>query len=332
MEQRPSPESLAGKRVLLTGASGYIGSNLARRLAGLGCGLVRWSRAGLPPLGEGLDVRDVQGGLADPEAWKRALEGVDGVVHLAAQTSTYRAALDPHADFELNARPVLTLLCACRELGLRPAVVLAGTSTACGMPRTSPVGPEHPDNPVTIYDTHKLLAEHYLKFFSAEGIVRGVSLRLTNIYGPGPRSSRPDRGILNMMIVRGLGGEALTVYGQGREIRDYLYIEDTVEAFAVALAGAETLAGGHYVIGSGVGTSICDALELVAERLAAVAGVRPEVIHVAPPNGLSIIEKRNFVADVRAFSEPTGWMPRVDLAQGIDRTIAFFMAREGRSL
>jgi nucleoside-diphosphate-sugar epimerase len=90
----------------------------------------------LPPLGEGLDVRDVQGGLADPEAWKRALEGVDGVVHLAAQTSTYRAALDPHADFELNARPVLTLLCACRELGLRPAVVLAGPPrpAACRAP------------------------------------------------------------------------------------------------------------------------------------------------------------------------------------------------------
>lgn len=332
MDQEFSLDALRGKTILVTGASGYIGSSLVARLAALGCSLVRWSRREMPDLGPGIAVRDVQGGLTAPEAWRQAMDGlgrgVDGIVHLAAQTSTYEASRDPFADHALNAQPVLTLLTVCRELGLRPAVVLAGTSTACGMPRHCPVGPDHPDAPVTIYDIHKLLAEQYLKFFSREAGIRGVSLRLTNIYGPGARSSRPDRGILNMMVVRGLSNQPLTVYGAGSQVRDYLFIDDLVEAFVRALAMSEALAGGHFVIGSGVGSSIREAFELIAARLAATAEARPEVVSVPPPAGLSVIEDRNFIADIRPFTMLTGWKPEVDLCQGIDKTIAFFRQQE----
>jgi nucleoside-diphosphate-sugar epimerase len=165
------------------------------------------------------------------------------------------------------------------------------------------------------------MAEQYLRWYSEQGIVRGVALRLANIYGPGPRSSRDDRGILNLMIRRALTGEPLTVYGTGEQLRDYLYIEDAARAFLAAAAHSETLSGRHFVIGSGVGHAISDALEIVASRAEARTGKPVEVRRVPPPDTLSPIERRNFVADSRRFTSATGWQPRYSLSEGIDRTM-----------
>jgi nucleoside-diphosphate-sugar epimerase len=249
---------------------------------------------------------------------------VDVIFHLAAQTSAAKADADPDADLAINVAPVTALIETCRQLKTSPTVLFAGTVTECGLTDAIPVNETVPDHPITTYDCHKLMAERALEQADREGIIRGVTLRMPNLYGPGPRSSSADRGILNRMIRRALAGEALTVYGAGEYIRDYLFVEDAARAFLAAAENMESVHGRHFVIGTGIGTTIKGAFELVAERVAARGHARVEVNRVEPPGPLPAIETRNFVAEARQFQQASGWRAAVGLQAGIDRTIEFY--------
>ncbi|MBE0691307.1 MAG: NAD-dependent epimerase/dehydratase family protein, partial [Anaerolineae bacterium] len=237
------------------------------------------------------------------------------------QTSTYAANADPIADQAINVQPMLHLLETCRRHGGCPTVCFASTVTVAGIPEHLPVDENHPDHPLTIYDLHKQMSEQYLRWYAEQDFVRGVTLRLSNVYGPGPRSGSTDRGILNQMVRRALAGESLTVYGAGDQVRDYLYVEDVAWAFIAAALNGESLNGRHFVIGSGEGHTIAEAMEMIAKSAEARTGRKVPVIHVDPPATLSPIEKRNFIADSGRFRRITGWRPQWFLAEGIARTM-----------
>lgn len=297
-----------GKTAVVSGASGYIAAALIERLSADGAKVVKLSR-------------ELTGDYADPEVWKLALPGADAVFHLAAQTSFYKAAENPDADFHANVTPMRALLEAGRAAGLKPFVVFAGSSTEAGLPQRPTVDETHPDAPVTVYDLHKLLAEKLLEGYARQGLARGATLRLSNVYGPGPKSSASDRGILNASIAKALRGEPLTVYGDGAPVRDYLFIDDLASALLAAGRGGAALDGRHFVIGSGRGVSLRASFELVAARVEAKTGRKVPVVSVPEPAGLSPIESRRFVADASAFRAAAGWAPTVSLEDGIDRTI-----------
>jgi nucleoside-diphosphate-sugar epimerase len=320
--------------VLVTGGAGYLGTNLVRRLAphiASSGGRVRiLSRRGssLAEPASGIEVERVTGDLRDPGLWPLLVEGMDLIFHLAAQTSVYAAEEDPLTDHEINVVATLRLLEAARRGGRGPAIILAGTATQAGLTRALPVDESVPDAPVTIYDLHKMMAENYLRYYVACGHVRGASLRLSNVYGPGPASGSADRGVLNVFVRRALRGETLTVYGEGFGLRDYVYVDDAVEAFAGAARGIDRIDGGYFVIGTGQGTSIRDAVARVAARVEARTGRRPQVAHVPPPRPPSPIEARDFVANSARFRDATGWSARVSLDEGIDRTIDAVLSEE----
>ena len=324
----PQPEHLLlrGRTILVTGGAGYLASGLVALLKNIDCRIIRLHKQGAfpAPVTGVAQIRDVAGDVRDPEVWEHNLAGVDYLFHFAAQTSTYAANADPVADQAANVLPMLHLLEACRRQGRRPTVCFASTVTVAGIPARLPVDESHADHPLTIYDLHKLMAEQYLRWYSEQGVVRGVTLRLANVYGPGPRSSRADRGILNQMIRRALAGEILTVYGAGEQVRDYVYVEDAARAFLAAALHSEALNGKYFVIGSGRGHTIAEALGLVADRAAARTGIPVPVRHVAPPGDLSPIEQRHFVADSDRFRKATGWQASHTLDQGIDRTLEAF--------
>jgi len=267
------------------------------------------------------------GDVCDPGVWSKALRDTDFVFHFAAQTSVPRAEADPHADYDVNAGAMLQLLEACRAGHYAPVIVFAGTTTQAGVPSRLPVDETHPEAPVTMYDLHKLIAELYLKHYTAQGFVRGVTLRLANVYGPGPNAGSADRGVLNRMMRNALNREPLTVFGSGEYVRDYIYIDDVTAAFLAAGACIERVQGRSFVLGTGAPHTVREAINLVADRVALKTGWRVPVRHVDPPVPLHAIERRNFVADSTRFREATGWSPHVPLLEGIDRTVAYLAAR-----
>jgi UDP-glucose 4-epimerase len=314
--------ALAGKTVVVTGGRGFLGTALVELLKDVDCRIVRIVRTPAPAIRDSrANVIDLTGDVRDASTWRRALDGADVVFHLAAQTSAAVAQADPDRDFADNVAPVVNLLDACRLAGATPIVLFAGTVTQAGVPVSTPVDESHADNPPTVYDAHKLLAENHVKDHARQGIVRGASLRLANLYGPGPRSRGAGRGVLNTMIRRAVAGEALTVYGSGAYVRDYLYVRDAALAFIAAAEGIEKLNGGHWVIGSGEGHTINDAFNAVAARVAERTGRRVAVEHVEPREPLSALETRNFVADSSRFRAATLWRARCPFPEGIDRTI-----------
>jgi nucleoside-diphosphate-sugar epimerase len=212
------------------------------------------------------------------------------------------------------------VLASCRERGHQPTVVFSGTVTQAGITTRLPVNEDVADQPITVYDRHKLMAEDDLKSAASAGVVRGVSLRLPNIYGPGATAGSRDRDVLNRMIRAAMRGEALTVYGAGDYVRDYLFIDDAVTAFLLAATCAEALNGRHFVIATGRGHAIRNAFATIAARVEAKCGRRVRVT-TEPGRTLTAIEQRHFIGDSSRFTAATGWRAACDLDDGIDRTI-----------
>lgn len=315
------------KRLLITGSTGYIATRLIQALRDVDCHITRLSRPGttFSPMPGRAQIREVTAELNEPETWERLLKGVDYLFHFAAQTSFYVSQAEPLLDWQVNFLPLWHILESCRKNGWSPVILLAGTVTQAGMPLYRPADEKHPNRPTTFYDLHKLTAETHLSYYARQGIVRGVTLRLANVYGPGPRSSSADRGMLNGMIRRALQGETLTIYGDGRFVRDFIYIDDLVRAFLVAGAAVEKTNANYYIIGSGQGWTIAEAIQLAARQVERKTGRPVLVTHVTPPAELLPIESRDFVADTTRFTQDSGWKAMIFLEEGVNRTIDHYL-------
>ncbi len=307
------------KTVLITGASGYIATALIEELVKCSNNIIRVSRS---KLNRKEKCKDIQGDISKKEIWYQLLPDVDIIFHLAAQTSFYKAADNPEEDFISNFIPIKNILEASIDIGNSPFIVFSGSATQVGLPSSLPVNESHRDEPLTFYDLHKLLSEQLLEGYIRQGLARGTTLRLANIYGPGTNSSSKDRGILNRMVSRGLKGEAITIYGDGSPIRDYLFISDLVYALLAAGENQSLLNGKHFVIGYGEGISIFNAFHLVAKRILEIKGLNVDIVSIQNPEGLSSIESRDFVADNSSFRSLTKWSPTVNLSNGIDKIIS----------
>lgn len=311
----------AGRPVAVTGGGGYIGGALVAALTTAGAHVLRLSRRALTPLP---GVVDLQGDPAQAETWHGALLESEVVFHLAGETSVYAAAKDPAASLRAAVLPIIRMAQAFATCGKRPMVVQASTATVFGLPKTLPVSETAPTQPLTHYDTHKLMAEMQLAQAVRDSVLAGCALRLANVYGPSPHiQGAADRGILNRMVRLAAGGNALSVYGDGSYIRDYVFIDDVVAAFlAVGATPAECGTGRAFTVASGTGTSLCDAFRLVAERVGAVTGRIVELTRVEWPAGAAISEFRHFVGRFDDLANSVGWRPTVTLSEGIDRTLA----------
>jgi nucleoside-diphosphate-sugar epimerase len=309
--------------VVITGAQGYIGTALARRLLRDGHSLRLVSRA---PRTSRFDASPdahidyVTADLRDRDAWARLLNGADAVVHLSSRTDLRAAEADPQGDDDINITPIRALIAAAGEATrVNPvSVVFASTVTIVGPHPTLPVDETAPDAPCSVYDRHKLICETMLREATQRGALRACTLRLSNVYGYGQLSINANRGILNIMINRAIAGEGLTIYGAGAYTRDFTHIEDVVEAFRLAAAQPALCDGRHYVITTGQGVTLAGAYAQVADAALEFTGRRIEIRSVPEPADLHPIERRNFIGNSRQFAQRAGWQPRFDLKRGIE--------------
>jgi len=320
-ENKKAKAFYKNKKILITGASGYVAGNLLNVLKDVDCSIVRLSRNKLSLCQGCATIIDLIGDISKKETWEQALKGVDIVFQLASQTSVYSAQDNPQEDWKNNVLPMLNLLDVCHNSKLTPRIIFSGTVTQVGLTDDLPVDEEFVDSPITIYDIHKLMAEEYLRFYCGQGYVTGASLRFPNIFGPGSKSSSKDRGIINMMIRKALEGETLAIYGDGKFLRDYLFIDDLISALLSAGEKTDLINGEYFVLGTGSGYTVKESIERVATLAEKKTGKKVDVMHIAPPEGLSPIENRNFIGNSKKFTDLTGWRPLVSFDEGIIKTM-----------
>lgn len=319
-----SLDNLNGKTVVVTGASGYIGSVLVDALVKHSCKVIRVSRVDLVPLG---DTKTIEADVRNADTWAKIVAQADIIYHLAGNTSVYEAAKNPAESLNSTLLPLNHLIKAAQERQCKPRVVFASTATVYGLTSKLPVAESIEPKPITVYDLHKLFAEQQIALATQQGVLESVSLRLSNVYGPSTSvSSADDRGILNKVTAMALQGKDLMVYGDGNYLRDYVYITDVINAllFAGITPG---LKGQVYNVASGVGTTVKKAFELVASQAAIITGIPLKVNYAAWPTGVASIEFREFAADISKYIAATDWNPVINLNEGIALLIAEFIKR-----
>lgn len=314
--------------VVVTGARGYIGNLLVNRLAHEGYALRLVSRSpAVPIVAVGPGIEQVQADLRDATSWDALLDGAEALVHLSSRTDLRAAEADPKGDENLNVEPVRALVRAAERCCTPITVIFASTVTIVGHEHPNPVDEKTPDRPCSVYDRHKFECETIFRYATERGLLRACSLRLSNVYGYGGASINANCSVLNVMLKRALGGEPLTLFGNGAYIRDYTHVNDVVDAFCRTLTHPGVHDGQHYVIASGRGYTLAEAYELIGESVFEYTGRRIDINRIPEPPDLYPIERRNFIGNARMFVQSTGWRPHFDLAAGIHDYFARALSR-----
>jgi UDP-glucose 4-epimerase len=314
-----------GRRVMITGGLGFIGSNLARRVAELGADVLLVDSL-IPDYGgnlfniAGIESR-VRVNVADvrqESTMNYLVRDREVIFNLAGQVSHIDSMRDPHTDLEINCRSQLTMLEACRRHNPRVKVVFAGTRQVYGRPERLPVDESHLVRPTDINGINKAAGEYYHLVYNTVFGVRACSLRLTNVYGPRQLMKHNRQGFISWFIRLAVEGREIQIFGDGSQLRDFVYVDDAADAFL--RAGALDACNGEvFNVG---GAEAISHRELVA-LLLDVAGAG-SVRFVEWPPDAKAIDIGSFYADSSKFARTTGWRPAVGLREGLTRTVAFY--------
>ncbi|MBE1579749.1 NAD-dependent epimerase/dehydratase family protein [Amycolatopsis roodepoortensis] len=308
------------KQITVLGASGFVGSAVTRALARQPIRLRAVSRRKLTPPDGQAETTVVAADLTDRAALAEAVAGSDAIVYLLLADGGWRVAETEEAE-RVNLGVMRDLV---DVVSGNPLVVYGGAASQVGVPPREPIDGSEPDEPGTPYDQQKLAAEQVLKKATADGRVRGISLRLPTVFGETlTEGANSDRGVVSAMARRALDGHDLTIWGDGTVRRDLVHIEDIAAAFTAALAAPDALVGGHWLLGAGRGDQLADVFRLVAKEMAGHTGRDPvDVVCVEPPSHAPSTDLRSVTIDSTPFRAVTGWRPEISLPEGVRRTVA----------
>jgi nucleoside-diphosphate-sugar epimerase len=307
-------------RVLVTGAAGFIGSHLCRGFAAEGhevVGLDDLSDGTLDNLVDASEVRFENGDVRDAGAVLAAARGCSAILHHAAMKSVERSVREPRAFDDVNVRGTLNVLEAAREVEAR--VVFASSSSVYGDQDRFPVTEDMEPRPRSPYAATKLAAEAYCRAWWLSFGVPTISLRYFNVYGPGQDPASEYAAVIPRFIVACLTDGRPTIHGDGEQSRDFTYIDDVVDANVRAVAAPDHALGRVFNIAGGrPPVSVKRLLTLIAR----LTGCDPDPLHERAREG----DIRRSEADVSAARSAIGYDPKIDIEEGLRRTVASFSA------
>ena len=304
-------------RMLVTGGSGFIGSNLVDTLIERGDEVTvvddlstgrRENLDGAIERGAELVELDIRDSQALRDVVTRV--GPRAIFHLAAQIDVRRSVADPAADARINVEGTVNVLSAALEAAVPRVINTSSGGAIYGEGRFLPAGEDHPAAPEAPYGQSKLAAEGYCELFTRNHGLSTVSLRYGNVFGP-RQDPLGEAGVIAIFCGKIMEGGRPTVYGDGLQTRDYVYVSDVVEANLLAL---ESDAQGPFNIGTGVATSVLDLVEALAEHADG-----PFEAEMAPERQGEI---KHIVLDTSRAQDELGWDCKVDLRDGLERTLA----------
>lgn len=333
------PRSRRERPVLITGGCGFVGSNLAHRLLASGHPVLLLDNLSRPGVERNLRwLRKTHGSLLqvqvadirDRSAVARAAREASQVFHLAAQVAVTTSLTDPVDDFEVNVGGTLNLLEALRAQPSPPPLVFTSTNkvygscddlalTASGR-RYQPADPtlralgvseQRPLEFHSPYGCSKGAADQYVLDYARSYGMPTIVFRMSCIYGP-HQFGTEDQGWVAHFLIRALERRTIVLYGDGKQVRDVLYVDDLVDAFLLAQENMDTIAGQAFNIGGGASntTSLIELIDTIAD----LSGERPAV----RVDGWRTGDQRYYVSDTRRFQQATGWSPRYGVKEGVE--------------
>jgi UDP-glucose 4-epimerase len=314
-----------GRRVLITGGLGFIGSNLARQLVALGADVMLVDSL-IPDYGgnlfniEGIADR-VRVNIADirqQSTMNYLVRYREVIFNLAGQVSHIDSMRDPYSDLEINCRSQLTILEACRYNNPDVKVVFAGTRQVYGKPASLPVTETHLVRPTDVNGINKAAGEYYHLVYNNVFKVRACSLRLTNVYGPRQLIRHNRQGFIGWFIRLAIENRTIQIYGDGSQLRDFVHVDDAADAFL--RAGADDACNGEVF---NVGGDEPMSHRALTSMLIGVAG-SGSVEYVEWPPEKKAIDIGDFYADSSKFKNATGWRPTIPLREGLRQTVEFY--------
>lgn len=315
----------SGKKVLITGGLGFIGSNLARRLVELGAEVLLVDSL-IPEYGGNLfNIRGIENvvkvniaDVRDEHALTYLVQDQDYLFNLAGQTSHLDSMRDPYTDLDINCRAQLSILEACRKHNPRVKIVYASTRQIYGIPDYLPVDERHSVHPVDVNGINKTGGEWYHIVYNNVYGIRAGALRLTNTYGPRMRVKDARQTFLGWWIRQIIEGQEIAVFGDGRQLRDFTYVDDVVTAF-LQVAISEACNGEVFNLGGDGPISLQDLAELL---ISINGGGRFSTVPFPPDQ--KAIDIGDYYADDRKFQSRFGCRVHTPLREGLTRTLEYF--------
>ena len=318
-------QHFGGKHILITGGLGFIGSNLAIALITRGANVTILDNL-TPGLGGNIfnidlikdTVTIIHKDIRDPVAVSKAVKDKDYIFHLARQTDHILSLTDPFPDIDVNIRGTAVMLEACKKYNAKIRLIYAGTRGQYGKQVQLPVSEDAPTNPRGMYEITNLTAEKMVQVYHDVHKISSICLRLTNIYGPRSQMRHDHYGVVNWFVRLAMDGKTIPVFGNGRLKRDFLYIDDCIDA--MLRTALEPSCYGEII---NVGQPTASNFLTLAKTIIRVAGSgniarRPFSAERAAQ------EPGDFTSDITKITKLTGWKPTTSLDGGLQKTIAYY--------
>lgn len=314
-----------GKKVMITGGLGFIGSTLAHRLVEFGSDVLLVDSL-LPDYGGNLfNIEAIKGrvrvniaDVRDESGMFYLVKGQDFIFNLAGTLSHIDSMIDPYTDLEINCKSQLTILEACRKNNPGVKIVFSGTRGQYGKAQYLPVDEKHPMCPTDVNGINNMAGEWYHILYNNVYGVRATSLRLTNTYGPRHQMRHAKQGFLNWFVRMAIDDMEVPIYGDGSQKRDFNYVDDVVEALLLAAATDKTN-GEVYNIGTGMPVSVLETMKAIIK-----AAGKGSYSLINFPEDKKKIEVGDYFTDHSKFTGVTGWAPRVGFEDGLKKTVRYY--------